>query len=266
MSFAVVILRRLASGRRASRAARRTIVFGLGSAALLVLATLVATADMAHALPAPGGARSARWTPPLALTRRVTTAIAQRWNVAPERLRLEWDSMPPAALASAVASMSDASPMQLLGTGDGGAWIVLATPTPQSAPVQLRVRAGTEQTRVTAARDLPRDLTLTSSDIITATAIEWGMPRTTMSMPATGWVTRRVHLAGETLREPAVGPPQLIRAGEPVTIVWRDGALELRLVGTAANTAALGERVAVRIDGRRRLEGTATGPGTARLQ
>ncbi len=122
-----------------------------------------------------------------------------------------------------------------------------------------------------AARDLPRGATLTAEDIrITTTddaaGIGEGVAPIGASEVGPGWVTRRVIAEGEPLRVPAVGPPLFIRAGEDVIVVSRRGAIELRLRGRAMGAAGEGDRVTVRIDSRRRLEGIAAAPGLVHIQ
>jgi flagella basal body P-ring formation protein FlgA len=57
----------------------------------------------------------------------------------------------------------------------------------------------------------------------------------------------------------------VVRAGQQVVVVYRDGGVELRLGGVAAQAGAIGARVGVRLDARRRLEGTVVAPGVVRL-
>jgi flagellar basal body P-ring formation protein FlgA len=111
----------------------------------------------------------------------------------------------------------------------------------------------------TAARDLPRGHTLAAADIAVAAAA--GPAAEGEAVVGPGWVTRRTIREGEPLREPAVAPPLVVRAGETVEAIWRQGGMELRVRGTALGNAAAGQRVAVRLDTRRRLEGTAAAPG-----
>jgi flagella basal body P-ring formation protein FlgA len=80
-----------------------------------------------------------------------------------------------------------------------------------------------------------------------------------------GWTTRRTIAAGEALREPAVGRPVAMKAGDPVDVLWKSNGIALKLRGVAAGSASLGERVAVRIDSRRRMEGIAAGPALVRI-
>lgn len=121
-----------------------------------------------------------------------------------------------------------------------------------------------------AARDLPRGATLTAEDIRVTTTdgaagSGEGDDRVGASEVGPGWVTRRVIAEGEPLRAPAVGPPVFVRAGEEVVVVSRRGSIELRLRGRAMGTASEGDRVTVRIDSRRRLEGIAAAPGIVHI-
>ncbi len=109
-----------------------------------------------------------------------------------------------------------------------------------------------------AARALARGEALASADIA-APAGDTTAPR------LVGWTTRRVIAAGEALRAPAVAPPAAVRAGDRVAVVYQQGGIALRLAGTAAADAALGGRVPVRVDVRRRFEGTVTAPGVVTL-
>ena len=110
-----------------------------------------------------------------------------------------------------------------------------------------------------ATRPLPRGTVLAADDMAPAA------PNASGAAPV-GWTTKRMIAAGEPLRAPAVAPPDAIRSGQPVDVVYSDGAIRLRLKGTALNAAPVGARVAVRIDARRRLEGVAVGPSTVQLR
>ena len=108
-----------------------------------------------------------------------------------------------------------------------------------------------------AARDLPRGIVLTAEDVLIDAGV--GAPN------VIGWLTRRVIGAGEPLIEPAIARPDLIRVGDSVQLVWRDGSMEIRVNGKAMGGAAEGEKVLVRVDGKRRFEGIASAPGEVRL-
>lgn len=114
-----------------------------------------------------------------------------------------------------------------------------------------------------AARDLERGIVLTAADIAYAPAD--GGAGGAAAAPI-GWVTRRVVSQGEALREPTISRPDVVRSGESVQLVWSDGAVELRVRGTALGAAAQGERISVRVDGRRRFEGIVVGPGLVRME
>ena len=127
--------------------------------------------------------------------------------------------------------------------------------------------AGQEAGKVAvAARALPRGAVLKEADIVYRADSTAAKSRPVVGAGvAAGWVTRRVISEGEALREPAVGPPPVIEAGDTVQAIWSDGSIELRVAGRAMNTAAAGGRVTVRVDLERRFEGVAIGAGLVRL-
>jgi flagella basal body P-ring formation protein FlgA len=156
--------------------------------------------------------------------------------------------------------------------------VLLVSPALASAQTSRTARhaVGTP----TAARALPRGVVLTAEDI----AAGESAPSSLIAQRSAliGWTTRRVIAAGEPLRAPAVAPPSdaaaagsaatrlaggaaVVRAGQKVVVVYRDAGLELRLGGVAAQDGAVGARVGVRLDARRRLEGTVVAPGVIRL-
>ena len=71
-----------------------------------------------------------------------------------------------------------------------------------------------------AARALARGAVLTADDITYPDSAA-----ATDSTVAPGWVTRRVVAAGEPLRPPAVQPPVVVTANQPVELEWTDGVL-----------------------------------------
>lgn len=118
------------------------------------------------------------------------------------------------------------------------------------------VSSGQAQQAPLAARDLQRGATLQAADILLAEgdATEF-----------VGWVTRRVIKEGEALQPPAIAPANVIRSGDRVQLVWRQGTMEIRMTGKAMSSAASGEKVLVRVDTQRRFEGIAHAPGEVRL-
>ena len=107
-----------------------------------------------------------------------------------------------------------------------------------------------------AAREIPRGTILVAADIDAAAS---------EAKEILGWEAKRVIRLGEVLRAPAIAPAQLIRSGDTVQLVWRDGDLELRMTGRAMGSATEGETVLVRVDTQRRFEGIAEAPGVVRL-
>ena len=120
-----------------------------------------------------------------------------------------------------------------------------------------------------ATRTLQRGDTLRADDIaLRDTTIVWHWnsiaPDTTRPLP--GWTTRRAIAAGEVLRAPAVGAPNIIIGGAIVSAVWQDGPVRVVLTGIATNSASLGAPISVRIDRTRRLDGVAIAPNIVRLR
>ncbi len=132
---------------------------------------------------------------------------------------------------------------------------LLFTAAAALAPVSLEAQA--QAAPFVAARDLERGETLALEDLV--------LGEKSAAEAPVGWVTRRVVREGEPLRPPAIAPARVVHAGDQVQVVWSDGALELRMTGRAMNSAATGDPVRVRVDTRRRFEGTATGDGTVLL-
>jgi flagella basal body P-ring formation protein FlgA len=80
-----------------------------------------------------------------------------------------------------------------------------------------------------------------------------------------GWVTRRMIAAGEVLRAPAVEAPAAVSANEPVELEYQDQNVRLTVRGTATRRGSMGERVGVRTEQGRRMEGTVVAPGRVRI-
>ena len=128
--------------------------------------------------------------------------------------------------------------------------------------LEAQTTTGGEPTFAVAARDLPRGAVLAAEDIAAA-PLPAGRAPVPVARP--GWTTRRTIVAGEPLVAPTVSPPDLVEAGQTVQAVWRRGAIELRVAGRATGSAALGERVLVRIDARRRVQGVVVGPALVQI-
>lgn len=132
----------------------------------------------------------------------------------------------------------------------------LAFAAPPLVPVAAQATA--TGTVPVAARIIPRGRVLTADDItdVPAEAGERALPR----RPVAGWVARRLIAAGEPLREPSVTPPVQLLPGDTVEAVRTTNGLTLALRATALQGAAIGDRVAVRVDAKRRFVGTLAGP------
>jgi flagella basal body P-ring formation protein FlgA len=176
--------------------------------------------------------------------------------VSESAVRLEW-GRPSGALPAG------ALPFRVTGRGLAGWLVVVFDPSGRDA-VAVRLRAGVEDTVLVAARPLIAGTLLGPADLRTESRVCWGPPAPSSGpRPAPGWEVRRALVTGDALAPPVVAPPMLIVAGEPVRLVWAEGAVKVSVVGIALNRARQGELVRARVEGRSdRLVGTATATGT----
>ena len=136
----------------------------------------------------------------------------------------------------------------------------------QQPTQQLAQQAAQPLTRrvAVAAHALARGEVLAADDIeIRDTATTRAMSDTNQIVP--GWVTRRAIAAGEVLRAPAVEPPVVVAANQPVEVEWRDQNIRMTVRGIAARNGSMGERVSVRMEHGRRIEATVVAPGRVRI-
>lgn len=114
-----------------------------------------------------------------------------------------------------------------------------------------------------ATHALVRGASLTADDIVYRDSTV-RLPADTNRV-APGWVTRRTIAAGEVLRAPAVEPPAAVSANQPVEVEFTDENVRLTLRGIVSRTAPIGDRVTVRIESGRRVEGVVVAPGRVRI-
>jgi flagella basal body P-ring formation protein FlgA len=194
------------------------------------------------------------------LAARVAERIAGAWRVPVGQVRLLWGH------SSGTASPADETTFRVLGRGEDGWFVVVFDPAASTA-VAVRVRAGVERPVMVASRSLPAGSRLTDGDLREEMRVHWGVPAADSALtPGTGWEVRRLLAAGEVIAAPAVAPPPLVFAGQPVRMEWQRGGVEVSVVGIALNNARRGETVRARLEERpARLTGTVVAPGTAVL-
>jgi flagella basal body P-ring formation protein FlgA len=150
-----------------------------------------------------------------------------------------------------------------------GYYTITMRPAAFAAPTLVaRLRIGAERDELVAARSLPRGATLQESDLLVRTTLAWGIPIASAPIAASdliGTETRRSLRNREAIRTHDVTAAPVVMAGDSVRAeLIRDG-VRLALTGTALHNAALGGRVAIRLDRGRRFAGVATGRNTVRL-
>ena len=214
-------------------------------------APLRMTAGTATAAMAAGGLELAR------------QLVAEKWGLSPAMVVVSAVSTAPVA-----TSVPDARFAAVIGSGEQNAELLLVDRAAPPGTPPLRFHAGTRTRALLAVRAIARGDTLRATDLVSRDTVLWGRPSTMSATrePAAGWIARRPIAAGERLAEPAVMPAPAVTSGDAVRAVYRDGSLALALRGIAANSADVGQRVTVRIDMRRRLDGIAVAPGVVALR
>lgn len=157
-------------------------------------------------------------------------------------------------------------------------WLAIATLC-GALPALVLAQAADKQpaSRVAvASREIARGVVLSATDIgyvpSTRTADRGAAAKSPAAIePAVsgdslvGWTTRRLITVGEPLRAPAVTPPQLVKSGDVVDVVFQSESVFVTMRGKATRSAAFGEKVVIRMDNQRRLEGTVIAPGRVRV-
>ena len=224
-------------------------------AGLLLLGAAQAAAQEARPVHAGTDAQ----LPPL-LTQRVAGAVADRWAIAPEQIRLEWTGL------QRVGTLSGLTQFKLLGRGDDGWFAVLFEPA-FGAPLAARLHAGIADSAAVAARPLASGALLTHADLRYEVRVRWRPPsRKHEPLARPGDLVRRSIASGELLSSPSVVPAPIVAAGASVRVEWRRGDVVIELQGIAVNAAGTGESVHVRVDGRTgQLRGTAVASNLVRV-
>jgi flagella basal body P-ring formation protein FlgA len=196
---------------------------------------------------------------PAGFAARVAVEIGRTWDVSAEELVLSFGT-------GSLAGVPDSSPFRLLGAGENG-WFALVAEPAGGRPIAVRLRAGRSITRQVATRALRTGVRLAAGDIREESFLMWGPPPANhMALAGEGWVVRRALGSGTPLDPAHVAPPPLVEAGQPVRIIWYEGAVSIALQGTAMNDAAMGESVRVRTGGRTGvIRGLVTASGEARM-
>lgn len=183
--------------------------------------------------------------------------IARRWAVAPARVELDWGDTP--------ARIQDrpSADAELVG-GAADQWVLTLPADADDGPRRVLIRAGVLRATPVATRELDRTAELGPDDVSWTDQVEWGPPQPPAPDPIGQRAQRRIR-TGEALLAPAVGPGPWVESRAPVEVVFQKGRVTIALRGTALADALPGERVHVRLEDGRRVQGRATGPGLVAL-
>ena len=182
----------------------------------------------------------------------VSELVAAEWGLDADAIVLEWGRARPEA--------SDDAAVELRGSGAGGHWVVRVT-TPGGSSSAFRVRAGHTSRRSFAASRIPRGAEVVSEQIVVRETTVWGPPEPVERDLEPGWVAQRAIRKDEALSPPAVRPPHAVVSGAVVELLWKSPRISIRMRGTAAGNASLGESVRVRTDAGKRMVGVVVAIG-----
>lgn len=201
-----------------------------------------------------------RWEPTPEIALQVLALVAEKWEVAPADLQLEWGR------PRNGADLEDLVVKDVLGGGSNGHWVVSFTHSGESGdPLSIPLRTGITSFQPFAVKPLARGDILNPGNMEYRQQIHWGPPEASPQSAESGWIAQRRLEAGDALTTPGVKPPQMVVSGQPVQLLWSSGSLKISMMGRAAGSGALGQRVYVRTEDGHRMSGIVTGPGTVAL-
>lgn len=178
-------------------------------------------------------------------------AVATGWGVAADAVQLELDS--------ALLQLADAGVTLRAGQlGTDGRLLV------QAGTRSGWARAGLATRVPVATRALGRGEVVARDAFRVESRVLWGSPSAVDTVLA-GWVVGRALAPGSPLVQPAVRPASAVRAGDDLKLVLEQGAVRVQLRGIAAGTGAIGDTIAVRAQGGKRLRAVIREPGTVSL-
>ncbi|MDR2935432.1 MAG: flagellar basal body P-ring formation chaperone FlgA [Candidatus Adiutrix sp.] len=114
-----------------------------------------------------------------------------------------------------------------------------------------------------AARALPRGRTLTAEDV-SLTFLPYNQAKGALSDPdqALGATLKTTLAAGTPLRERSLSPSFMVRSGDTVVLIARQGNLSATTTGEAKADGALGDTIAViNLSSKKSVRGRVVGPG-----
>jgi flagella basal body P-ring formation protein FlgA len=147
---------------------------------------------------------------------------------------------------------------ELIACGDSG----------EVARVQGMAQVDVAVRLVTLVTDAPRGTTITPDMVQTVDGTLRGAPPSALTdaQSAIGMMTTQSVRAGSVLTDRAVAPPQLVRRGEVVTVIFESGALRITNRAESLQNGAAGDEVTVRnLQSQRTIQALVTGPRTVRV-
>ncbi len=177
------------------------------------------------------------------LATRVTAVMAERWQVEPSRVVLQWGHVRNGTL------LDVDTPFDIRGRVAGTNFTVVFFPN-DTQPLAVGLRAGLRKTVPLTTRPLPTGYIIAEADVTWGDWTFWGddvHERPGDGLPI-GWRVRSSIAAGRPVRSPFASAPPLVGAGADVEVIWEKRSIAILLVGVAMHAASVGQHVRVRLN------------------
>ncbi len=230
---------------------------GVWATALSVFVVAPVTGQSRAPAPAEFASLPGAPAPEVAVADWLPAEIARRWSVAASRIEVDWGDTPARLIArgSRGATLSG-------GATDG--WVLTLPADGADAARRLLVRVGVQSPMPVAAHEIDRGSMIGDDDVRWTSQTVWGPPTPAADDPVGMQAQRRVS-TGAPLLAPTVLPGPWVRSRDPVEVMFEKGRVTIALRGTALADGRPGERVHVRLEDGRRIQGRAIAPGRVAL-
>jgi flagellar basal body P-ring formation protein FlgA len=231
----------------------------LRRAALVGILTLAA-----GTLTQAASAQGSEWQPPDSI-RAAARELVLRTLAAPGTTTVETNAVDDRLRLPVCAEALDAQLQRAFVAGQGTVAVSCRSPKPWRLFVPVRVIEQVEV--VVARRGLAAGDVLTAADVEARTLTSTSLPYDFISNPAQviGLTVRRAVPAGTVLAPAALVHPELVERGALVTLVSGSGTIRVKSEGVALEGARVKERVRVRSQSGRIVEGVVEASGEVRV-
>ena len=165
-------------------------------------------------------------------------------------------TLPPGQAAYRFSAQNSSNPTSLSGT------FFFAVNGQEVARVRVNAQVELSLTVLVAARALPRGHVLTDGDLSSG-LVPYSQAKGALNEPeaAVGATLKNAVAPGEPIRERNLGKSLIVRRGDVVTMIARQGDLKVTATGQARQDGALGDTISIlNINSKKTVTGLVVGP------